>query len=131
MTDRHDILDLIDSAIADRSVSTDAMRCGPNTTAAAFPVLGSIAAMRANWPARAEAIRAASPSCQEMGERLAAAFAAMPRFNETWTAPESGRYHVVSGMEPHLLRDCVEECRTTRAVPHPQSMTLVADLTEP
>lgn len=133
MTDRHDILDLIDAAVADHTVSTEAMRCRPNTTIAAFPAVDSIAAMRMNWPARAEAIRAASPSCQEMGERLAAGFAAMPWFNATWTAPQSGRYHVVSGMQPHLFRDCVDECRTRQADgdPHTQSVTLVADLTEP
>lgn len=27
-----------------------------------------------------------------------------------FTAPESGRYHVVSGQEPHLARDCTGEC---------------------
>lgn len=28
----------------------------------------------------------------------------------TWTAPVSGRYHFVSGREPHLVEDCTEEC---------------------
>lgn len=28
----------------------------------------------------------------------------------TWTAPVSGRYHVVSGREPHLVENCTEEC---------------------
>jgi hypothetical protein len=28
----------------------------------------------------------------------------------TFTAPVSGRYHVVSGQEPHLAQDCTETC---------------------
>jgi len=28
----------------------------------------------------------------------------------TFTAPTSGRYHFVSGQEPHLAEDCAEAC---------------------
>jgi hypothetical protein len=28
----------------------------------------------------------------------------------TFTAPVAGRYHVVSGRDPHLESDCTEEC---------------------
>lgn len=29
----------------------------------------------------------------------------------TFTAPESGRYHVASGREPHPVADCTDECQ--------------------
>ena len=31
--------------------------------------------------------------------------------HSTFTAPESGRYHAVSGQEPHLIADCGDECQ--------------------
>lgn len=29
----------------------------------------------------------------------------------TFTAPVAGRYHFLSGQEPHLVADCTEACR--------------------
>lgn len=29
---------------------------------------------------------------------------------ERWIVPVAGRYHVVSGREPHLVKDCPPEC---------------------
>lgn len=104
-----DILDLIDSAISDHSVSADAMRCSPDAPAAVVPVLGSMTTFQANWPAVAAAIRESAGSIQALGERFAAG-------REMWPVSESGTYHFASCQEPHLFRDCGDVCRSTSDV---------------
>lgn len=43
--------------------------------------------------------------------------AGMTNDRRVFTAPVSGRYHVVSGQEPHLAENCTDRCRQLRIGP--------------
>lgn len=50
----------------------------------------------------------------------------------TFTAPQDGTYHVVSGQVPHLLyTECTTECRTVAADGAPHPISVEFDTSEP
>lgn len=51
----------------------------------------------------------------------------MTELPRTFTAPVSGRYHVVSGQEPHLAQDCTETCSIQNLVGTGGSMKTFAE----